>query len=473
MAITPLPPAPEVSDSPAQFNSKAFAFVDALPTMVTEINAELPAIAAAGDAAEVALGAANFKGEWSSLTGALAIPASVSHNNAVWVLTQSLADVTANEPGVDSPNYWINVALPAPGISGNVLTSNGTNWLSSALPGTPFSNVYGTTATANFTVPADVRKIRAYAIGGGGDGNNGTGSPDRTGGGGGGGIAYGDIAVTPGDTVAISISSKIATVSIGATTYLTANPGSNASTTTKNGGTGGTATKHASVTNGGAYSGGNGGGGNYNGAGGGGGAGSPLGNGGNGGDLISSIAAGVSAGAGGSPISAYGGGAGGGGIGGAADINATVGASPGGGSGGAGGQNLPGIGRGEHNKYTDMLIKNLNGVGGKGNVLSTANVTVNGENAGIGGGGGGAFASGTGGISIAGFGGIYGGGGGAGGAGSAYGGIGGFGGGGGGASGASAYGGNGGIGGGGGGAYKTGATAVSGIGGGAAVIIFY
>jgi hypothetical protein len=40
MAITPLPPAPEPGDTPQQFNSKAFAFVDALDTFVTEANAQ-------------------------------------------------------------------------------------------------------------------------------------------------------------------------------------------------------------------------------------------------------------------------------------------------------------------------------------------------------------------------------------------------------------------------------------------------
>ena len=126
MAITPLPPAPEPTDSTAEFNSKAFAFVAALDDFVTETNAlavEVDADAATAaegaEAAEAALGAANFKGEWSTLTGALAIPASVSHNGSVWVLTQSLADVTSNEPGVDSPNYWINVT-PQPATAGTL-----------------------------------------------------------------------------------------------------------------------------------------------------------------------------------------------------------------------------------------------------------------------------------------------------------------------------------------------------------------
>lgn len=40
MAITPLPTPPEVTDTPQEFNTKAFAWVDALDTFVTEANAQ-------------------------------------------------------------------------------------------------------------------------------------------------------------------------------------------------------------------------------------------------------------------------------------------------------------------------------------------------------------------------------------------------------------------------------------------------
>jgi len=108
MSITPLPPAPETSDSPSEFNSKAFAWVNSLDGFTTELNAELPTINEAIPAAQAAVASANYKGEWSTLTGALAIPASVSHNDAVWILTENLADVTAAEPGVDA--RWLNVS---------------------------------------------------------------------------------------------------------------------------------------------------------------------------------------------------------------------------------------------------------------------------------------------------------------------------------------------------------------------------
>lgn len=97
------------------------------------------------------------------------------------------------------------------------------------------------TASGSFVVPSGVTVIRPYAFGAGAAGTT-------TNSGGGGGCAYGDIAVTPGATVTLSIAAGVAKVTYGGVDLLIANPAS--------GVTGGTASKHASVTNGGAYSGG-------------------------------------------------------------------------------------------------------------------------------------------------------------------------------------------------------------------------
>jgi len=56
----------------------------------------------ASQSATIAASAANNKGAWDALTGALAIPASVTHDEKLWVLENSLADVTAHEPGVSA-----------------------------------------------------------------------------------------------------------------------------------------------------------------------------------------------------------------------------------------------------------------------------------------------------------------------------------------------------------------------------------
>ena len=120
MTMTALPTAPLPTDDTSTFNTRAFALVAALDTFVDEANAleeavDANATSAAADAASAessaltATGSANFKGEWSTLTGALAIPASVSHNGGVWVLKANLADVTTETPGVSS--QWLSATF--------------------------------------------------------------------------------------------------------------------------------------------------------------------------------------------------------------------------------------------------------------------------------------------------------------------------------------------------------------------------
>lgn len=106
-AITPLPPAPLVSDDTPTFSAKAFAWAAALDQMVTELNAEIPTIDLAVPASEIALAAANYKGLWSALSGALAIPASVSHLGSIWLLSESVANVAAEVPGTSAK--WLTL----------------------------------------------------------------------------------------------------------------------------------------------------------------------------------------------------------------------------------------------------------------------------------------------------------------------------------------------------------------------------
>ena len=51
-------------------------------------------------AAATAQATANFKGEWSALTGPLAKPAAVRHKGLFWVLLNGLANVASSEPSV-------------------------------------------------------------------------------------------------------------------------------------------------------------------------------------------------------------------------------------------------------------------------------------------------------------------------------------------------------------------------------------
>jgi len=129
-----LPAAPDPDDDEAAFDTDAFAWSNALPSFRTQLlalgdnvlanagyaheqagvaegwastasgyasNAAASA-ATAATATAVALGAANFKGLWPSLAGALAKPACVKHNGHFWLLLNNLANVATSEPGVSA-----------------------------------------------------------------------------------------------------------------------------------------------------------------------------------------------------------------------------------------------------------------------------------------------------------------------------------------------------------------------------------
>ena len=119
--ISALPAAPDPNDR-STFNARAYPWSVALSTMTGEINALLPSIDSAATASAAAIAAANYKGLWSSLTGALAIPASVFHASKVWMLTESVADVTAQVPGVSAK--WISFTASAPSLTRSARTSN-------------------------------------------------------------------------------------------------------------------------------------------------------------------------------------------------------------------------------------------------------------------------------------------------------------------------------------------------------------
>lgn len=130
MSITPAPSAPSRQD-PNNFADLADGLVAWIPGFVTEVNALAVDVAAqqaiatgaastattaAGTATssrDVALAATNYKGLWSALSGALNIPATVLHSSSIWMLTQNVASVGAEVPGVSSK--WINVS-PASGL---------------------------------------------------------------------------------------------------------------------------------------------------------------------------------------------------------------------------------------------------------------------------------------------------------------------------------------------------------------------
>lgn len=145
-SITTLPTAPDPATmTPAAFSTAAAAYVLAQKAMVPQLNTwagQVNTVAGevntnatnaassavtAGDAEDAAMGAANYVGAWSGLTGALAIPASVSHSSKIWLLLSSLGDVTASEPGVSGD--WQNIT-PYGGIA-NIATATTSTTLTS------------------------------------------------------------------------------------------------------------------------------------------------------------------------------------------------------------------------------------------------------------------------------------------------------------------------------------------------------
>lgn len=105
--LTPLATPPDPNDR-STFDARAYPFTISQQTMVGEFNANVPALNDAATAASGALAASHYKGAWATLTGPLAIPATVVHNGSLYMLLESVADVTAEEPGVSAK--WKSLA---------------------------------------------------------------------------------------------------------------------------------------------------------------------------------------------------------------------------------------------------------------------------------------------------------------------------------------------------------------------------
>lgn len=84
-------------------------FVGEMNNAIVEVNRDATeaALAAAYSEASASMavaateGLANFRGDWSGLSGPLSMPASVRHNGRFWLLTGALPNVALSEPGVD------------------------------------------------------------------------------------------------------------------------------------------------------------------------------------------------------------------------------------------------------------------------------------------------------------------------------------------------------------------------------------
>lgn len=122
--VPSLPVWPNLDDAETVFDTKADAVGTAMPGTVTAINAI--ALNMLNNAqyveaqATTGLASSNFKGNWSSLTGALNMPASVYHAGVYWQLTANLANVTTATPGVSGS--WLSLQQ---GSNRNVIINGG------------------------------------------------------------------------------------------------------------------------------------------------------------------------------------------------------------------------------------------------------------------------------------------------------------------------------------------------------------
>lgn len=101
---------------------------------------------------------ANFKGNWSALTGPLTVPASVAHSGSYWMLLSNLADVTAATPGVSASWQLLpagNVQGPVSSVDGDGVVFDGaTGKLTKSLGAAPVKKT-GDTMTGPLVLPAN------------------------------------------------------------------------------------------------------------------------------------------------------------------------------------------------------------------------------------------------------------------------------------------------------------------------------
>jgi hypothetical protein len=150
-----------------------------------------------------------------SFDGSAAVNLNVTDINAAGITSGTLGVArggtgasTLTAENVIIGNGTSAVKFVAPGTTGNVLTSNGTAWLSQAIAagGDYIMQVY--TSSTTWTKPAGLKAVKVTLVGAGGNGSAGAGVPDpcgpviaKSGGNGGGGgaaIEYLDAPAIPG-----------------------------------------------------------------------------------------------------------------------------------------------------------------------------------------------------------------------------------------------------------------------------------
>jgi hypothetical protein len=167
-------------------------------------------------------------------------------NSDITSITGLTTALTVAQGGTSSTTLTLNNVLlgngtsalqaVAPSTNGNILTSNGTTWVSSSPPTVGgFGQLF--TSSGTFTVPTAVTGVKITLSGGGGAGGGGIAGGDAGAGGGGSGFSIGYITgLTPAGTISVTVGAG------GTATTFTGGTGgtSTFSTITATGGTGGT-----------------------------------------------------------------------------------------------------------------------------------------------------------------------------------------------------------------------------------------
>lgn len=126
-------------------------FVGEMNNAIVEVNRDATeaALAAASSEASASMavaateGLANFRGDWSGLSGPLSMPASVRHNGRFWLLTGALPNVALSEPGVDVSKWQpvqrgaIVTAASVAALPGDDIVSTATSAVIVTLPAGP------------------------------------------------------------------------------------------------------------------------------------------------------------------------------------------------------------------------------------------------------------------------------------------------------------------------------------------------
>jgi hypothetical protein len=127
--------------------------------------------------------------------------------------------LTANSVMLGNGTSALSSNMVAPSTAGNVLTSNGTTWVSQAAGGGGgLGGMQVFSSPGTFTVPTGKTVLEVTVWGAGGGGGAANANSTAGGGGGAGGFAKGYVTVTPGASITVTIGSGGAAASSGGTT---------------------------------------------------------------------------------------------------------------------------------------------------------------------------------------------------------------------------------------------------------------